>query len=374
MSEQELGALVVDLDHLDLVLARARDLRQDLIIGPPDELPALRLARVPVSAEVSASTFVDPEQLDLLLAQLRWWCAGRFGGWTPEMGKDRDLENIFAFGHPKSLGALVAVPAEAPSAMAAPSGKGEGTGAGVTVVMLDVDPVEAQVVADSSGVPQVAGHGRFVEGVIKSLAPGAVIRPRKALEPDGRGRTWQVVKALAAAVLQDGAQVVNLSIGCRTSDGAPPFALRRAVEVLGERALLVAAAGNRWNDAGVAQRSQPTWPATLPGVVAVGAAGAPFSPRLPWVDYLAPGVDVVSTFLDGVSTAEHPREAFHGFAKWSGTSFAAAHVAGAVAAALSRPGPAPAAQPSSRAARAALEDLAADSGSGITRYIWKHEV
>ncbi|MET7401924.1 S8/S53 family peptidase [Dactylosporangium sp. NPDC005572] len=356
MSEQELGALVVDLDHLDVVLTAARELRQDLTLGPPEELRTLRLARVPVSANVTASTFVDPEHLDLLLAQLRWWCAARFGGWTPEMGKDRRLEHIFAFGHPKSLAALPATAADAP---ARSSSALAGAGTGVRVTVLDVDPARAE--AAGPQVSQVVGHGLFVTGLIDGLAPGAEVKVRGVLDADGRGDTWSVVKALAAAVDEDHAQVVNLSLGCRTVDGAPPFVLRRAVEELSERVLLVAAAGNRWTDLAVAQRSQPTWPATLRGVVAVGAAGADFSPRLPWVDYLAPGVDIVSTFLDGVSTEESEGQTFHGYAKWSGTSFAAAHVTGAVAAALS----------SCSSARDALKHLAATEGSGITRYRWQ---
>ncbi|GGM78795.1 S8 family serine peptidase [Dactylosporangium sucinum] len=357
MPVQDLGGLVVDLPHLDLVLTVAGELRQDLTFGRPDELPDLRLARVPVSADVPESAFVDPEQLDLVLAQLRRWCAARFGGWTPEMGKDRPLENIFALGHPKSLGALVAEPADAPSTTSALAN----AGAGVRVTMLDVRLDVDLAAASGAEVPQVAGHGRFVKGVIGGLAPGAHVSVRPVLDAGGRGNTWDVVRALAAAVREDQAQVVNLSIGCRTADGEPPFVLRRAVEVLGEQTLIVAAAGNRWADPAVAQRSQPTWPATLPGVVAVGAAAAEFSPQLPWVDYLAPGVDIVSTFLSDVATKEQPLATFHGFAKWSGTSFAAAHLTGAVAAAL----------PSSGSARAALADLASTEGSGITRYRWQ---
>lgn len=96
------------------------------------------------------------------------------------------------------------------------------------------------------------------------------------------------------------------------------------------------------------------WPAALPRVVAVGATNAggevaawsPESNNWPWVNVLATGRDVTSTYIDG--DAELPKETrksepatgtdtetkkFDGYAVWSGTSFAAAKVSGAVAAA-----------------------------------------
>jgi len=80
----------------------------------------------------------------------------------------------------------------------------------------------------------------------------------------------------------------------------------------------------------------------LPGVVGVGAIGpggpAPFSNYGPWVRACAPGVDLVSTFFqvfEGDETAAGPQEPdpddFHDWARWSGTSFSAPVVAGALA-------------------------------------------
>ena len=71
------------------------------------------------------------------------------------------------------------------------------------------------------------------------------------------------------------------------------------------------------------------------GVGAVDADGrSVFSNFGPWVDASAPGVDVVSTFFtefddtdaDGVCV-----DRYRGWASWSGTSFAAPKVAGAIA-------------------------------------------
>jgi membrane-anchored mycosin MYCP len=104
----------------------------------------------------------------------------------------------------------------------------------------------------------------------------------------------------------------------------------------------------------------PMWPAALDDVVAVGASDgnghhAQFSPDLPWVNFLAPGVGVDSTYLTGriragsqdvhTTTTSEP---FTGWANWSGTSFAAASVSGAIAARI---------KPGHRTAREALDDL-----------------
>ena len=91
--------------------------------------------------------------------------------------------------------------------------------------------------------------------------------------------------------------------------------------------MIVASAGNDGAD-------RPVWPAALPGVVGVGALNRSDSPwkksnHGPGVRAWSRGVGLDSTF---VTLA--PR--FAGWATWSGTSFAAAHVSGAVAAISTR--------------------------------------
>jgi hypothetical protein len=95
------------------------------------------------------------------------------------------------------------------------------------------------------------------------------------------------------------------------------------------------------------ERRKPSWPAALDRVVAVGSADhggerSVFTPAdVDWIDILAVGNGVVSTFLDGrvnVGGTDGAVEAmFNGFAQWGGTSFAAGTVAGAIAA-LTEPG------------------------------------
>ncbi|MFG1861269.1 S8 family peptidase [Microbispora bryophytorum] len=171
--------------------------------------------------------------------------------------------------------------------------------------------------ADGDGArdPQ-AGHGTFVAGLILRHAPGVRLRALRLLDSDGVSDEAALLRALPA--LRGGrADVLNLSFGGHTFDDAPPLGL---TEALAGFPAVVACAGNTAS-------SRPFWPAALPGVVAVGAldgdARAGFSAYGPWVDVWAPGVGLVSSFLDYGD--------FHGYATWSGTSFAAAVVTGALA-------------------------------------------
>jgi subtilisin family serine protease len=150
-----------------------------------------------------------------------------------------------------------------------------------------------------------------------------------------------------------GADVLTAAFGCFTVDGKPPLVLERAIARLTPTVVVVAAAGNYGGGPAdgsadrLPQPKTPIWPAAFESVVAVGAAddngkAAEFSPQVPWVDLIAPGVKVTSDFLQGdvriVLTDEKTgaqREEvrrFDGTAVWSGTSFAAAAVSGALAA------------------------------------------
>ncbi|WP_327090735.1 S8/S53 family peptidase [Nonomuraea sp. NBC_01738] len=172
-----------------------------------------------------------------------------------------------------------------------------------------------------------AGHGTFIAGLLMRAAPGAGLRVARVLDGEGLGDEAGIARALFR-LRERPVQVVNLSFGGHTFDDKPPTILTDALGCLPDT-VAVACAGNT---AG----TRPFWPAALPGVIGVGAADAtqehraPFSSHGPWVDACARGEWLASTFLEAGE--------FAGYATWSGTSFAAALVTGAVAdAARERP-------------------------------------
>ncbi|MBM7812509.1 S8 family peptidase [Saccharothrix algeriensis] len=180
-------------------------------------------------------------------------------------------------------------------------------------------------VLDADGRPgqdRQAGHGTFVAGVLLQHAPGVQVRHRRVLSSLGLTDDATVARGLRS--VRGAADVVVLTSGCHTADDTCPPVLRHEVERSG--AVVVAAAGN-------GATSRPVWPAALPGVVAVGA-DAPFSNHGPWVDALAPAVDVTSSHVRLTPSADaapgtETRE--YGYARWSGTSFAAPRVAADIA-------------------------------------------
>jgi subtilisin family serine protease len=132
-----------------------------------------------------------------------------------------------------------------------------------------------------------------------------------------------------------GPDIVVITLSAYTDDDQPP-PLAEWVDTYLADTLVVAAAGN--NGA-----PRPAFPAALPGVVAVGGLArsdrAPFSNYGGWVDACAPAVDVVSTFFTAFDDrVSGMTRRFRGWARWSGTSFAAPKVAAAIAAHMYRRG------------------------------------
>lgn len=123
-----------------------------------------------------------------------------------------------------------------------------------------------------------------------------------------------------------------LAAGCHTADNECPPLVRREIGKYAD-AVVVAAAGNQGT-------SRKFWPAALPEVVGVAATGpdgglAEFSNHGPWVDAAAPGVDVVSSFVQlqarAGRSAPDTETRDYGYARWSGTSFAAPLIAAEIA-------------------------------------------
>jgi subtilisin family serine protease len=213
-----------------------------------------------------------------------------------------------------------------------------------------------------------AGHGTFISGLVRQVAPDARVIAIRIMHPDGVVYEGDLLAALRTLRLRmedavhtgspDGVvDVVSLSLGYfdeRTEDdpdGVYTSAL--ATEINGLAAcgvLVVAAAGNFSTD-------RPFYPAAFaaappaagPPVISVGAwnpngSKALFSDDGQWVTGWALGAALVSTYpnFQGATQPEMGQESGRrqtldtddysgGFAVWSGTSFAGPLLAAEVA-------------------------------------------
>jgi len=223
-------------------------------------------------------------------------------------------------------------------------------GGGVTVAVVDsgvdanpqfgnrVIPGPDLVAGTKPGIPPGAdcvGHGTAVASIIAAapvpgisftgVAPAARILSVKISGTD-TFPTSVTPQGIMDAV-QFGADVINLSLA--TPDDVQ--GLRNAIEyALRHNVVVVAAAGNDIGPGGTDANNGtgPFYPASYPGVLAVGAIGpggvlAGFSDRYTPVGVTAPGVNITSAY-PGTFPAAYD-------AVQNGTSFAAAFVSGVVA-------------------------------------------
>lgn len=220
------------------------------------------------------------------------------------------------------------------------------TGKGITVAVIDtgVDATNPQlrgaVVSGKNfltgqagtSLTDPVGHGTMVAGIIAArpdsgtgfvgLAPDATILALRQNDAQGSGTADTMALAVEEAVHRR-VDVINISQDVSTNGKPVAVAadsnLARAVaDAVRANIVVVAAAGNE-------NLSVPTYPASLPGVLGVGASDRDderadaFSETGTSVGVAAPGVDMVSTVPKGGHCVD------------SGTSFAAPYVAGVAA-------------------------------------------
>jgi hypothetical protein len=214
-------------------------------------------------------------------------------------------------------------------------------------------------------IGRYAGHGTFIAGVIRAMAPESEVIVRNGLPapisappppgqpaqlqlaptPPGTAFEGQLATALERYLREDDPDVISFSAGTltqRTQDLVMLNAFHDQVLRRHKGVVIVAAAGN---DGG---RSH-FWPAAGPWTVSVGALSsnwrsrARFSNFGTWVDVYAPGERLVNAYPSGKYTYTEPphmnwTQQFDGMAIWSGTSFSTPVVAGLIAARMSRTG------------------------------------
>jgi membrane-anchored mycosin MYCP len=387
--------LVVDLAHLEFVQHMLGELGiRHAAPGPDDQDELLGLARL---RELTDAAGGDVEVSEILTL-LRREAAAQRGGLVPVVGKNRLVEAVIGEGHkpmhvtgdillsghkpmvtptdvsisshkPMSLSDDVGISSHKPMSGADPepavpsqlpdvSMTSPDAGRGVRVGLVDTPLAPAEPGTPENPLPYRAGHAEFVTSLIRRQAPAAEIHLAGVLDPEtGRADSWDTARAMLRLVTTHQLHILNLSLAGYSLTG-PSLVMLRAIERLASRVLVIAAAGNHGGLVHLTAgrtRTSAAWPAAIPPAHAVGSVDAdghtaPFSPRLRWVECMAPGVDVVGSYLKGeVRTSTGVRH-FDGLAQWSGTSFSAATVSGAVAACT---------VPGSVSPRQALADLLA---------------
>jgi subtilisin len=212
-----------------------------------------------------------------------------------------------------------------------------GTGIRVAVLDTGVDYFHLDLAANYRGGydfvnndndpwdDHTAGHGTHVAGTVAALcnglgavgvAPEVDLYALKVMNSSGSG-SWSAIIAALDWAVQNGMQVVNLSLGSSTDPGT---IVRDAFNnAYAAGLIIVSSAGN----AGLGENTVG-FPAQYDSVIAVASttstdARSSFSSTGPAVELAAPGSSIYSTMPGG------------GYALKSGTSMAAPHVAGAAA-------------------------------------------
>jgi len=177
------------------------------------------------------------------------------------------------------------------------------------------------------------GHGTHVAGTIAAVedntgvlgvAPLVKLLVLKVLKKDGGGTYQGIIDAIDYAIAWRGTngekvRVISMSLGGKADVPELHAAVIRAVN---NNILVVCAAGNEGD--GKHTTDEYSYPGAYAESISIGAIDlnkklAPYSNSNENVDLLAPGSNILSTYLNGK------------YARLSGTSMATPHVSGALA-------------------------------------------
>jgi subtilisin family serine protease len=163
------------------------------------------------------------------------------------------------------------------------------------------DFVHNDAVPDEEAQGDARGHGTRMAGAIAAtdngigvigVAPGVSLYALKVFPRSGGALTSNIIRALDWAIAQR-LDVLSCSFGSNTPTRLEEEAFNRARDA---NIIVIAAVGN--------DGSIVNYPAAYPSVVGVGATDrvqrvAAFSNRGAEVEFVAPGVDLISTFITG---------------------------------------------------------------------------
>jgi subtilisin family serine protease len=175
-------------------------------------------------------------------------------------------------------------------------------------------------------VDEQVGHGTFVAGLIRLVAPDAMLLPVRVLNSDGIATNFQIARAVAWSI-DRGAHIVNMSLG---EDYESITIADVVAEAKSKGVMVVGAAGNRATD------DPKEYPASDPNAVGVTALDwndslAPFANFGNQLALSAPGDSLVTAAGADVAKSIIGPVPGGGYGVWKGTSFATAFVSGTAA-------------------------------------------
>ncbi len=190
-------------------------------------------------------------------------------------------------------------------------------GDGVSFIPGDASTADTGDGVDNDGdgvADELVGHGTFVAGLVRLVAPEADLLPIRIVESDGASNLFRLAQGIAAAI-DGGADVINLSLGSNIDLGVVEDAVLDAVDL---GIPVICSVGND----GLAEPIR--YPAGYTGMIAVAGTdnedrAAAFTNFGTHVSLSAPAVRVGSTIPGG------------GFGYADGTSYSAPLVTGVVA-------------------------------------------
>jgi subtilisin/minor extracellular protease Epr len=194
----------------------------------------------------------------------------------------------------------------------------------------------SDLLLDDADPEDFSGHGTHIAGIIAAqnndigvfgIAPGANLYILKVFTDDGEGRYSSAVEAIewcmgtyTDAIEGNEIDIISMSWGSEVDLGDPGIEpwINQAYNL---GIIFVGSAGNDGNSTGTGDNI--IYPARYENVIAVSSTNEEdqrptFSSTGPAVELTAPGVNIISTFIDGYATL-------------AGTSMSCAHVSGSIA-------------------------------------------